>query len=87
MYRHATTPTVKIGINIFEDVRSLAKGSQTIGGIEHQWFISGKKPKTVFYHLTDTQGFYRLLNWSIIAQPSPFSFPKKALHHSLSRAL
>jgi hypothetical protein len=47
----ATTPTVKIGINVFEDVGSLAKGFQTIGGIERQRLISGKKPKTVFYHL------------------------------------
>src|SRR6516165_5608343 len=47
----ATTPTVKIGINVFEDVGSLAKGFQTIGGIEQQRLISGKKPKTVFYHL------------------------------------
>src|SRR6516162_2965788 len=49
--RHATTPTVEIGINVFEDVSSLVKRFQTIGGIEHQRLISGKKPKTVFYHL------------------------------------
>jgi hypothetical protein len=42
---------VKTGINVFEDIGSLAKGFHTIGGIEHQWLISGKKPKTVFYHL------------------------------------
>jgi hypothetical protein len=49
--RHATTPTAEIGINVFEDVGSLVKRFQTIGGIEHQWFISRKKPKTVVYHL------------------------------------
>src|SRR6516164_4154861 len=47
----AATPKVKIGINVFEDVGSLAKGFQPIGGIEHQRLIPGKKPKTVFYHL------------------------------------
>jgi hypothetical protein len=48
---HATTPTAEIGINVFEDVGSLVKRFQTIGGIEHQWSISRKKPKTVVYHL------------------------------------
>ena len=42
---------MKTGINVFEDIGSFAKGFHTIGGIEHQWLISGKKPKTVFYHL------------------------------------
>jgi hypothetical protein len=58
---HATAPTVEIGINVFEDISSLAKRFQTIGGIEQQWLISGKKPKTAFYHLTDTQGFLSVL--------------------------
>src|SRR6516165_4990513 len=44
--RHATTPTAKIGINIFEDVACLAKGFQTIGGVEticavaQQWLMT-----------------------------------------------
>src|SRR6516162_5559501 len=38
--RYATTPTMEIGINVFEDVGSLAKRFQTIGGSEHQWLIS-----------------------------------------------
>jgi hypothetical protein len=42
---------VKTAINVFKDIGSLAQGFHTIGGIEHQWLISGKKPKTIFYQL------------------------------------
>jgi hypothetical protein len=70
-------PALEIAIDVSEEVGSFAKRFQTVRGIQHYRFISGKKQKTVIHHRTDTEELYSLLNWTIVARPSPFSFSQK----------
>jgi len=42
-----------IPINVSEDIRSLGKGFLTIGGIKHQWLVSGNKIEAVIHSGTN----------------------------------
>jgi len=47
-------PILEIAIYVSEDIRSLGKGFLTIGGIKHQWLVSGNKIEAVIHSGTNS---------------------------------